>query len=147
MKVTVRELKANEFNIALSLWNECRPSDPITARVFKRKVILDVNFDRKGYLIAECDGKPVGYIYTIIRKAPIDNDGSFEEGVAVINGFGVLRGLENEVGPELVSACEDYAKENGIKKLLISPYKPYYFTQGFDLEREAHYVNLFLSLG
>ena len=147
MKITVRELKANEFNLALNLWNECRPSDPITARVFKRKVILDVNFDRKGYFIAERDGQPVGYIYVIIRKAPLDNDGSFDEGSAVINGFGTLAGLESEVGPELIKVGEEYAKNCGIKKLLISPYKPYYFTQGFDLEREVHYVNLFLSHG
>lgn len=146
-KITVRELGSDEFELAVALWNTCRPCDPITERVFKRKVILDVNFDRRGYFIAELDGKPVGYIYVIVRKAPLDNDGDFECGVATVNGFGILPSSDSSVGRELICRGEKYAKENGIKKLLVSPYKPYYFTQGFDLEREKHYVDLFLGAG
>lgn len=143
----IRELRSDEFHKAVELWNECRQFDPITERAFKRKVILDVNFDKKGYLIAEADGVPVGYIYVIIRKAPLDNDGDLEEGVATVNGFGVLPSAPSGVGEALLAAGEEYARKNGIKKLVHSPYKPYYFTQGFDTEREKEYVELFLRAG
>ena len=147
MNITIRELRTDEFTKAHQLWNRCRPSDPITARVFKRKVILDVNFDRKGYLIAEDNGELLGYIYVIVRKAPLDNDGDLSCEAADVNGFGTLPGLEKEIGPALIRAGEEYAKQRGIKKLSVSPYKPYYFTQGFDTEREPHYVNLFVNCG
>ena len=142
----IRPLECGELDTALMLWNACRPADPITKRVFKRKIILDVNFDREGYLIALQNEKPVGFVYVIVRKAPLDNDGDLSCEVADINGFGTLCG-NIEVGKALICAAEEYARKKGVKKLLVSPYKPYYFTQGFDTEREAEYIKLFSSVG
>ena len=145
--INIRPLKNCEFHTAVELWNEARAADPITERVFKRKVVLDVNFNQEGYLIAECDGIPVGYIYVIIRLAPIDNEGDFPHDVADINAFGTVPSAPHGTAEALLEAAEEYARNKGIKKLLHSPYKPYYFTQGFDVERDAHYVKIFLDAG
>lgn len=143
----IRELRDGDFDAALRLWNEARPSDPITARVFRRKVILDVNFDPEGYLMAEADGRPVGFVYVIVRRAPLDNDGDMETGVATINGFGMLPDAPSGTGEALLAAGETWAKQHGAAKMIHSSYKPYYFTQGFDVEREQRYIDLFLSCG
>ena len=54
--INIRTLKSDEFRTAVELWNEARAANPITERVFKRKVVLDANFNQEGYLIAEYDG-------------------------------------------------------------------------------------------
>lgn len=146
----LRPLQGSDFDAAVELWNAARPCDPITRRDFKRKVLLDVNFDPNGYIVAEAGGKLVGFIYVVRRLQSIDNNAAAENAldaeIAWFNGFGVLLEWLDAVGPALIAAGESFAVSCGAK-VLRSYYTPYYFTQGFDLEREKPYADLFAAHG
>ena len=145
--VTTRSIRGGDFVAALALWNETRRHDPITARVFKRKIFLDVCFDPEGYILAECDGKLCGYIYVVRRLCPQDNDASIATTTAWINGFGVLPDAPAEVADYLLAAAESFAVKHGATKLSATPYSPFYFTQGFDAKHERHYIEMFERAG
>lgn len=144
--VTLRPIEGRDFEDAVSLWNETRPSDPITGRVFKRKVLLDVNFNPAGYLIAESAARMEGFIYVVCRRQPLDNDGEFDR-LGCINGFGVRDDAPAGTGETLIAAGEAFAAEHGAETMDCSCYRPHYFTQGFDLDTEVHYLQLFLNCG
>lgn len=146
-RLNIRLLEGHDFDRAVALWNRTRPCDPITGRVFKRKILLDVNFDPRGYLLAESEGNPTGFIFVVHRLQPMDNDGDLMPDTAWINGFGLCEDAPDGTGQALINVGETFAKTCGAKVLKVSNYTPYYFTQGFDLDREERYHTLFLSHG
>ena len=145
--VTVRPIRGEDFAPALALWNETRPYDPITARFFKRKIFLDVCFDPDGYLLAEDENGLCGYVYVVRRLRPQDNDNSPMPNEGWINGFGYLPTAPADTAEKLLAAAEEFAKSKGLVKLSATPYSPFYFTQGFDVKYEGHYIDAFLASG
>ena len=144
--ITLRPMQGCDFDSAVRLWNETRPCDPITARVFRRKVILDVNFDPHGYQIAFSPQRAEGFIYVVRRLQPLDNDGDLMSDRAWISGFGIREDAPAGTAEALLRAGEAFAADCGAKRLGTF-YTPYYFTQGFDLDREARYITLFRQEG
>lgn len=147
MSLTVRTLRGEDFDAALELWNETRRYDPITARFFKRKILLDVCFDPEGYLLAETEEGLCGYIYVVRRLRALDNDNTPLPTDAWINGFGVLPDAPAETAPRLLEAAEAFAAKHGVTKLSATPYSPFYFTQGFDVKHEGAYIEMFEKAG
>lgn len=140
-------MQGADFETALGLWNETRRSDPITARVFRRKVLLDVNFDPAGYLLALSPQRAEGFIYVLRRLQPLDNDGDFAPGRAWVNGFGIREDAPSGTGEALIRAGEAFAAACGAQELNVSFYTPHYFTQGFDADREQRCIGLFEKEG
>lgn len=147
MSLTIRALTGEDFEAALALWNETRPRDPITARFFKRKILLDVSFDPEGYLLAESEEGLCGYIYVVRRLRALDNDNTPLPTDAWINGFGVTEWAPSETAEALFAAAEAYAARFGVTKLSATPYSPFYFTQGFDSKYEGRYIEMFEKAG
>lgn len=145
--VKIRVIRGEDFKQALTLWNATRPKDPITARIFKRKIFLDVCFDKEGYLLAETDEGLCGYIYVVRRLRALDNDNAPLPEEGWINGFGVLPTAPAETGFLLLQEAEAYAQKHGLKKLSATPYSPFYFTQGFDTSCETEYIRIFEEAG
>lgn len=145
--ITIRPIRGEDFYPALELWNETRQRDPITPRVFKRKIFLDVCFDPEGYLLAESEGKLWGYIYIVRRLRALDNDNAPLPTDGWINGYGVLPGAPEGTAAMLLEAAEAFAQKHGLKKLSATPYSPFYFTQGFDTQYETAAIETFLSAG
>ena len=145
--VTVRHMRGSDFDAALALWNETHPYDPLTARFFKRKILLDVCFDPEGFLLAETDQALCGFIYVVRRLRALDNDNTPLPNVGWVNGYGVLPDAPAETTALLMEAAEDFARKHGLVQLSATPYSPFYFTQGFDVDREGSYIEQFLSFG
>ena len=59
-QVAVRGYRPGDERAVVMLWNRCLPADPITGERFVRQVLLDVNFDPEGFLVAEIEGQIVG---------------------------------------------------------------------------------------
>jgi len=86
--VEVRGYRSSDEAQLLSLWNAALPYDPIDRRTFHRKVLLDPNFDPDWLLVADADGKLVGFCLCLIRRVPMEKVG-MEVNKGWITAFGV----------------------------------------------------------
>ncbi len=145
--LSIRTIRGSDFPSIVDLWNETHPYDPLTPRMFKRKVLLDVNFDPEDFFVAENKEKMVGFVYVVRRLCPLDNEVSPIFTTGWVNGFGVLADAPSETASLLLTKVDCFAKEYGLEKLCATAYSPFYFTQGFDTEHEADYIRAFLAAG
>lgn len=145
--IRIRTIQNGDFENVVKLWNETYEDEPINNVVFKRKVLLDVNFDPDGFIIAEDGQKMRGFIYIIMRKVPIDAGGDLEPEKSWINGVGILPEDFEYVGRKLLDAAEDFVVSRGAKNIRAMTYTPNYFTQGFNIKKQQHYIQLFKEAG
>ncbi|MFA0747638.1 MAG: hypothetical protein EORIYHIE_001507 [Candidatus Fervidibacter sp.] len=86
--VEVRGYRSSDEAQLLSLWNAALPYDLIDRRTFHRKVLLDPNFDPDWLLVADADGKLVGFCLCLIWRVPMEKVG-MEVNKGWITAFGV----------------------------------------------------------
>ncbi|MGH2387469.1 MAG: GNAT family N-acetyltransferase, partial [Chloroflexota bacterium] len=56
----VRGYRPGDETAVVTLWNRCLPADTISLDRFVTHVLLDMNFDPEGFLVADLDGHAVG---------------------------------------------------------------------------------------
>ena len=127
----IRPYKPGEEKEIVALWNNILKKDLINLEVFERKVLLDPNFEREGLLVAEKNGKLVGFSYNIIRKYPILDCKEVErdKNKGWIVAFGAL---SEDVGNELIERSLEFHRKRKKRIVLYSPYVPNYFFPGID---------------
>ncbi len=105
---------------------------PMTPAVLDQLVLAKPYFDREGLIIAEQDGKPIGFAHAGF-EAGADGCGlNFEHGTTSL--VMVAPGEHHiDVGQELLARCEKYLEERGAKSL---------FGGGLD-SRAAFYFGLY----
>ena len=79
--ITVRNYEGKDFNNVINVWNESLPYDTVSKLLFTRKILLDCNFDRNNFFVAEDDGKTCGFLYSCVRLVPADAGAHLEEDV------------------------------------------------------------------
>ena len=70
MNFNIRSYSAEDEPSVVSLWNQCLRRDEISVNTFRRKIILDENFDDRGCLVAQEDGHIVGFLLSLRRRYP-----------------------------------------------------------------------------
>lgn len=145
--ITVRNYEGKDFNNVIDVWNESLLYDTVSKLLFTRKILLDCNFDRNNFFVAEDDGKICGFLYSCVRLVPADAGAPLEEDVGYIVAFGVLKEYMEKVGMQLISAFEARMKALGRKKIKATGFSPAYFTQGFDEDHYPEYIKLFTDAG
>lgn len=122
---------SDEFQI-LKVWNESLPYDPIDFRIFRRKVLLDPNFDPNWFLVAEVDGQIVGFCLCLIRRVPMEKIGTEPER-GWITAFAVHpKWRRKGVGTAILERAMELFCNANRTEVLISPYTPNYFVPGVD---------------
>ncbi len=111
------------------LWNEVQPNDPISIDVFTRKVLLDVNFDRRGFLAAFSSGRMVGYAQLMVRRYPLLNEEDDNNG-----WVSALIATSEDIAEALLSKAEEYFSSLKRSKIWFSNYTPNYFLPGVDAD-------------
>jgi GNAT superfamily N-acetyltransferase len=145
--VRLRGYRPGDEEEVVALWNVSLPTDPIAADVFVAKILLDVNFDREGFIVAEADGTIVGFIYAAVRSTPMYRD-DFERHEGWTSVFFVHPARRRGgIGRALVQAALDYVRARGRPALAIAPYAPTYFWPGPDVERHAGAATLLTAMG
>lgn len=114
--LSIRTIRGSDFPSIVDLWNETHPYDPLTPRMFKRKVLLDVNFDPEDFFVAENKEKMVGFVYVVRRLCPLDNEVSPIFTTGWVNGFGVLADAPSETASLLLTKVDCFAKEYGLEQ-------------------------------
>lgn len=129
--VTLRPYQGPDEAALLELWNQTLTYDPIDAAAFRTRVLLDLNFDPQGLLLAEQGGRLAGFVLAITRKVPLFLQG-LEPDRGWITAFGVhpayrRQGIAARLFQEALAGLEG-------REVWISPYTPNYFTPGVDLD-------------
>ena len=144
----IRKYHSEDFHKIIEVWNGALSSHPINERLFIKNVLLDMNFDPEGFLVAEDDGEIRGFAWAIVRSYPIDTGASSEEDRGYLNLLvlkdrgDILGGL----GERLIGMAEDYVKGRGKNRIFVSGYSPNYFYPGQN-SKDKEYLELYLSLG
>lgn len=145
--IVIRGYRSDDEPQLLAVWNAALPLDTIDAPTFRRKVLLDANFDPERLLVAELDGRLAGFGLCLIRQVPLSGlDLEPERGW--ITAFGVHSDCRRQgIGAALLDrACAIFA-EHGRKQVLIAPYTPNYFVPGVDVRAYAEGVRFLQNRG
>ena len=131
--VRIRPYQGSDEAALIALWNAALTHDRVTPQVFRVKVLLDLNFNPEGLLVAETGGRLAGFVLSLARQVPHFLDG-FEPEKAWITAFGVHPEFQRQgIGRALFDQALARLSALGVKETLISPYTPNYFTPGVDV--------------
>lgn len=130
--MSIRSYEPADLRDVLGLLNACLTADPITSEAFQRKVLLDINYDPKGSLVAVADGGIVGYALGMVRGFPLEDsapdfDRSWISLLAVDEAY-----RRRGIGTRLIEGLEEYFASRNCKVTIVSGYAPGYFVPGVD---------------
>jgi len=129
----VRGYAAADEADVVGVWNAAMASDPIAPAVFRRKVLLDPNFDPASCLVAEADAAIRGFVLALGRRVPFFNQG-LQPDEGWITAFGVHPDWQRrKIGSQLLAATVQRLCEQGRTTVSVSPYVPNYFIPGVDV--------------
>lgn len=142
--VRIRPYEGQDESALLRLWNRTLTHDPINEAVFRTRVLLDLNFNSQGLLVAEIDGRLVGFILSIARQVPLHLQG-LEKDRAWITAFGVdPEYRRRKIASQLFQAA---LARLSPRQVLISPYTPNYFIPGVDVQAYPEAVAFLQAAG
>ena len=145
--ISTRLYSGDDESSVLNLWNKSLVRDPITTETFRRKVLLDENFDPDGCTVAAFDSKLVGFSLAIRRRYPYYGL-DIERGKGWITAFFVHPNFrEKGIGKKLLKSSEGFLAAHGVGEIFVSSYTPNYFAPGIDLDAYASAHTFFKSHG
>ena len=134
---TVRQYEPNDEKGVVALWNRCLPRDEISLNVFRKKIILDPNFDRRGCMVAIARKQVAGFLLSLRRRYPYYDLG-LEPGKGWITAFFVQPEYQRQgIARRLLEGAEKFLAEQSVRHIFVSDYTPNYFTPGVDLDAYA----------
>ncbi|MFA6542553.1 MAG: GNAT family N-acetyltransferase [Bacteroidota bacterium] len=137
MNFQIRNYRAEDELAVVALWNRCLPKDEIFLNTFRRKIILDPNFDMQGCFVAVARKQVIGFILSIRRRYPYYDLG-LEPGKGWITVFFVdPLWRRQSVATELLEHAERFLSGHAVTEVYISDYTPNYFIPGVDVDANA----------
>jgi ribosomal protein S18 acetylase RimI-like enzyme len=128
----IRPYRGTDEPDLLAVWNAALPTDPITPADLHRRILLDPNVRPDHLLVAEVDGRAVGFALGLTREVPFLLRPPEPE-TAWITAFGVTPDQRGHgLGGELLSDLLGRFAAEGRTRVQISPYLPNYVTPGID---------------
>ncbi len=144
---TVRAYRSADEAQLVELWNAALPFDCIDLPTFRRKVVLDPNFDPDWLLVAERDGRLIGFCLGLIRRVPLEKTG-LQADTGWISAFGVRPADRRQgTGTALLERALALFAGAGRQTVSIAAYIPNYFVPGVDVERYADGLEFLLHRG
>ncbi len=134
MSFTVREYESEDERAVVELWNRCLTRDEISLNTFRRKVILDPNFDSHGCVVAVAKKQIVGFLLSLRRRYPYYDVG-LEPGKGWVTAFFVDEDWRRRaIASAMLKRAEQFLLREGVREVFVSDYTPNYFIPGVDLD-------------
>jgi GNAT superfamily N-acetyltransferase len=145
--VVIRPYRGTDEPALLDLWRAALPADPIDRATFRRKVLLDPNFDPAWLLLAEQSKRLVGFCLALVRRVPLEKVGLQPE-TAWISAMGVHPSIRRRgIGGALLEHAIDLCRQANRQFLTVAAYIPNYFVPGIDVVRYADGVEFLARRG
>lgn len=126
----LRLMKPDDLSEMVALWNRNLSYCPIDGKEWAAVVSADENLDPELCLVAEEEGRIVGYGIGMVRRYPYLERG-MEEGKAWILALVVDRPSRGKgIGSRLLTRLDQLFYQKGCRETVIASYSPYYFTAG-----------------
>jgi len=130
----IREYDAGDEHAVVQLWNRCLLRDEVSLNTFRRKVILDPNFEAGGCAVAEAGSALVGLLLSLRRRYPYFDLG-LEPGKGWISVFFVDPAWRRKgLATRLLERAEAFLRHQGVEQVSVSDYTPNYFSPGIDMD-------------
>jgi mycothiol synthase len=134
MPATIRNYQAEDEQAVLELWNLCLPRDEISLNTFRRKIVLDSNFDARGCFVAVARNKIVGFLLALYRRFPYFDLGMESDRGWVTVFFVHPDERRQGIASAMMEQAERFLAKEGVKEVHVSDYTPNYFIPGVDLD-------------
>ncbi len=131
---TVRAFEACQELPVVELWNRCLERDEITLTAFRRKAILDPNFDPRGCFVAQAGDAVVGFLLSLHRRYPYYDLGLEPDKGWITVFFVHPDHRQRGIGSALLAEAERFLAQCGAAQVTVADYTPNYFFPGVDLD-------------
>lgn len=132
----IRPYRATDEPGLLACWNTTLWADPIDARTWRSRFLLDPRFEPETCLVADVNDDVVGFCFGMQPAGTTE---------AAIVAFGVLPEVRRQgIGTALLQRVLEVWREGGTERVAIGPYVPTYIAPGVD---EAAYPEALAFLG
>lgn len=145
--ILLRNFEDGDEKGVVELWNRCLVRDPITPGIFRRKVILDPNFDPAGCTVAVAGGEVVGFMLALVRRVPMPGIG-LQENTGWITSFFVHPAYRQRgIGSSMLNRALEFFRQERRAEVWVSPYTPHYFFPGVDVDAYPEALRLLEAHG
>jgi len=129
----IRGMQGSDLSGICEVAKAALPADVIPAKLFARKVFLDLDFDPRGCLSAVADGNVVGFLVSYVRRHKIE-DQPDDSSQCWITLLAVHPDWQRRgIGGSLLETAEKWFQEEGKKIVLMGPYAPNWWVPGVDV--------------
>lgn len=129
----IRPYRPVDEGSLLSIWNATVWADPIDAAIWRGRYLTDPNFRRDTCLIAEVDGRVVGFLLGFISRTVVPVIEAGEQPCWIVS-MGVSADVQRRgIGAALFGRFERAARDQDCSSILIGPYVPSYIAPGVDI--------------
>ncbi|MGV8845937.1 GNAT family N-acetyltransferase [Tessaracoccus sp.] len=130
MSVIYRGFRAGDLQHLADLTQSAMPRDAVSPERLAENVLLDVNFDPAGLIIAtDADGTIVGFVYATHTEKGVPSKSE--------NGYLTIGCVHPDhqrrgIGSELISRATQHLRERGATSITVAGYPHAYFAPGVD---------------
>jgi mycothiol synthase len=135
MTFAIRNYQPGDEQAIVASWQESLPYDPVNLELFRKKILLDANFDPEGAIVAtDQEGKVVGFLLAIVRRLPMHGVDLEPENGWISVFFVHPSARRQGIATRMFERAESFMREKGRKQLFFASYAPNYFLPGIDEE-------------
>ena len=132
--ISFRPFQSGDLEPIVSLWNACLHKDPITSERFWRLFLLDPNFRAEGALVAEFDGRPVGFLQAMVQRPPVGSTTNSPVPGWITAFFVATEFRCLGIGSHLMDLGLEFLRSYQCESVSINGYAPNYAFPGVDVD-------------
>jgi len=134
MKYTIRTYRGGDEKGIVAAWQKSLPYDPIDLKLFRKKILLDPNFDPEGAIVAvDEEGEIIGFVLALVRRLPMYKDDLEPENGWITVFFVHPDHRGQGIGTRMFGMAKEFIlKKRNRRHIFFSPYAPNYFLPGID---------------
>jgi mycothiol synthase len=143
----LRPYRGDDESALIATWNVALPVDPVDVMLFRRKVLLDANFDPERLLTATRGEEVLGFCLCVRRRVALPEAG-LEPERSWLTAFGVRPDCQRHgIGSALLNRSLGALAAAGCTQVSIASYTPNYLVPGVDQEAYAAGLKFLLARG